>query len=71
MSLVHEALNLTKVQANASKHKSMSHERMLKAEAQLEKEFRELMRMRTKTASTAMASWEVICLRNCDVEPRN
>ncbi len=38
------ALDGTKVQANASKHKAMSHERMLKAEAQLEKEIRELMR---------------------------
>jgi transposase len=38
------ALDGTKVKANASKHKAMSHERMLKAEAQLEKEIRELMR---------------------------
>ena len=38
------ALDGTKVQANASKHKAMSHERMLKAEAQLEKEIRELLR---------------------------
>jgi len=38
------ALDGTKVQANASKHKAMSHERMLKAEAQLEKEIKELMR---------------------------
>ena len=38
------ALDGTKVQANASKHKEMSHERMLKAEAQLEKEIKELMR---------------------------
>jgi hypothetical protein len=32
------------VQANASKHKAMSHERMLKAEKQLEKEINALMR---------------------------
>ncbi|MFM9103669.1 MAG: IS5/IS1182 family transposase, partial [Cyanobium sp.] len=44
VSLGHVALDGTKVQANASKHKAMSHERMLKAEAQREKEIRELMR---------------------------
>jgi len=44
VSLGHVALDGTKVQANASKHKAMSHERMLKAEAQLEKEIRELLR---------------------------
>jgi transposase len=44
VSLGHVALNGTKVQANASKHKALSHERMLKAEAQLEKEIKELMR---------------------------
>jgi hypothetical protein len=38
------ALDGTKLKANASKHKAMSHERMLKAEAQLEKEVEELMR---------------------------
>ena len=43
VSLGHVALDGTKVQANASKHKAMSHERMLKAEAQLEKEIKELM----------------------------
>lgn len=42
--LGHVAPDGTKVQANASKHKAMSHERMLKAEAQLEKEIREMMR---------------------------
>ena len=44
VSLGHVVLDGTKVQANASKHKAMSHERMLKAEAQLEKEIKELMR---------------------------
>jgi transposase len=44
VSLGHVALDGTKVQSNASKHKAMSHERMLKAEAQLEKEIKELMR---------------------------
>jgi hypothetical protein len=44
VSLGHVALDGTKVQANASKHKAMSHERMLKAEAQLEQEIKELMR---------------------------
>jgi hypothetical protein len=37
-------LDGTKVQANASKHKAMSYERMLKAEVQLEKEIRKLRR---------------------------
>jgi transposase len=32
VSLGHVALDGTKVQANASKHKAMSHERMLRAE---------------------------------------
>ena len=44
VSLGHVALDGTKVQANDSKHKAMSQERMLKAEAQLEKEINELMR---------------------------
>ncbi|MEB3352923.1 MAG: IS1182 family transposase [Cyanobacteriota bacterium] len=44
VSLGHVALDGSKVQANASKHKAMSYERMLKAEAQLEKEIRALMR---------------------------
>ena len=44
VSLGHVAQDATKMQADASKHKAMSSERMLKAEAQLEKEIRELMR---------------------------
>ena len=44
VSLGHVALDGTKIQANASKHKAMSHERMLKAEKQLEKEINALMR---------------------------
>ncbi len=36
VSLGHVALDGTKVKANASKHKVMSHERMLQAEMQLE-----------------------------------
>jgi hypothetical protein len=43
VSLGHVAVDDTKVQTNASKHKAMSHERMLEAEAKLEKEIRELM----------------------------
>jgi hypothetical protein len=42
--LSHVALDGTKVQANASKHKAMSHERMLKAEKHLENEINALMR---------------------------
>lgn len=44
VSLGHVALDGTKVQAIASKHKAMSHERMLKAEKKLEKEINALMR---------------------------
>jgi hypothetical protein len=44
VSLGQVALDGTKVKANASMHKAMSHERMLKAEAQLEKEIQELLR---------------------------
>ena len=38
MSLGHVALDGNKVQANASRRRAMSHERMLEAEAQLERE---------------------------------
>ena len=38
------ALDGTKIRANASKHKAMSHERMLKSEKQLEAEMRALLR---------------------------
>jgi transposase len=44
VSLGHVALDGTKVEANASKHKAMSHERMLKAEQELEKEVKALLR---------------------------
>ena len=44
VSLGHVALDGTKVKANASKHKAMSYERMLKAEAELEKEVKGLLR---------------------------
>jgi hypothetical protein len=44
VSLGHVALDGTKVKANASKHKAMSHERMLKSEKQLEAEMRALLR---------------------------
>ncbi|WP_216904687.1 transposase [Synechococcus sp. CCY 9618] len=44
VSLGHVALDGTKVQANASKHKAMSHERMLRAEKELDKEINGLMR---------------------------
>jgi transposase len=44
VSLGHVALDGTKVQANASKHKAMSYERMLRAEKELEKEINALMR---------------------------
>ena len=44
VSLGRVALDGTKVKANASKHKAMSHERMLKTERQLEVEMRALLR---------------------------
>ncbi len=44
VSLGHVALDGTKVRANASKHKAMSHERMLRAEKELEKEINALIR---------------------------
>ncbi len=44
VSLGHVALDGTKVQANASKRKAMSHERMLRTEKELEKEINALMR---------------------------
>jgi transposase len=44
VSLGHVALDGTKLRANASKHKAMSHERMLKSERQLEGEMRALLR---------------------------
>ncbi len=44
VSLGNVALDGTKMKANASKHKAMTHERMLKAEAQLEAEMAALLR---------------------------
>jgi hypothetical protein len=44
VSLGHVALDGTKMQANASKHNAMSHERMLRAEKELEQEINALMR---------------------------
>jgi hypothetical protein len=44
VSLGQVALDGTKIRANASKHKAMSHERMLKSEQQLEAEMRALLR---------------------------
>jgi hypothetical protein len=43
VKLGHVSLDSTKVKANASKHKAMGYERMVKSEAQLEKEIRELL----------------------------
>jgi len=44
VSLCHVALEGTKVQANASKRKAISHERMLRAEKELQKEINALIR---------------------------
>lgn len=43
VKLGHIALDGTKVHANASKHKAMSYERMLKSEQELEREIGELL----------------------------
>ena len=43
VKLGHVSLDSTKVKANASKHKAMSYDRMLKSEIQLEKEIRDLL----------------------------
>lgn len=43
VKLGHVSLDSTKMKANASKHKAMSYERMVKSEAQLEKEIRDLL----------------------------
>ena len=44
VSLGQVSLDGTKIRANASKHKAMSHERMLKSEGQLEGEMRAMLR---------------------------
>jgi hypothetical protein len=44
VKLGHVALDGTKVKANASKHKAMSYERMVKSEAQLREEIDELLK---------------------------
>jgi|SRR5882672_109711 len=49
VKLGHVSLDSTKVKANASKHKAMSYERMVKSEAQLEKEIRELLQNAQET----------------------
>ena len=48
VKLGHVALDGTKVKANASKHKAMSYERMLKSEAQLREEIDELLKKAEK-----------------------
>ena len=70
VSLGHVALDGTKVNANASKHKAMSHERMLRAEKQLAQEINALMRKAEildarRTGATARTSVAVICPMSC------
>ncbi len=57
VKLGHVALDGTKIQANASKHKAMSYERMCDAQRQLEQEVSELLG-KEKVA----AEWLLICL---------
>lgn len=49
VQLGHVALDGTKIKANASKHKAMSYERMVKSEIQLETEIRELLQKAEET----------------------
>jgi transposase len=49
VKLGHVSLDSTKVKANASKHKAMSYDRMIKSEVQLEKEIRELLQSAQET----------------------
>jgi hypothetical protein len=71
VSLGHVALDGTKVKANASKHKAMSHERMLRVEKELEKEINALMRRaeildaQEDQSATERASAAVSCPMNC------
>jgi len=51
VQLGHVSLDGTKVKANASKHKAMSYERMVKAEVQLENEIRDLLKKAEETDS--------------------
>jgi len=44
VSLCHLSLDRSKIRANASKHKAMNHERMLKSEKHLDGEMRVLLR---------------------------
>jgi transposase len=52
VKLGHVSLDSTKVKANASKHKAMSYERMVKSEAELEKEIRELLQQAQEVDET-------------------
>lgn len=52
VKLGHVAIDGTKVQANASKHKAMSYERMLQKERQLEQEVEALLRQAAETDET-------------------
>jgi hypothetical protein len=73
VSLGHVALDGTKVQANASKHKSMSHERMLRAEKELEKEINALMRkaeiLDAQTKAEAARETAIEAAENAGLEP--
>lgn len=53
VSLGHVALDGTKVQASDSKHKAMNHERMLRAEKELDKAINDLIRK----AEILVAAW--------------
>jgi transposase len=61
VSLGHVALAGTNVQANASKRKAMSHERMLRAEKELEKEITALIR-KVEIPMWRAGAWPGRCL---------
>ena len=74
VSLGMVALDGTKIRANASKHKAMSHECMLKSERQLESEMRALLRKAEpieprRTVTTARTSRAARCPRSCSDVP--
>jgi transposase len=74
VSLGQVALDGTKVKANASKHKAMSHARMLKSERQLDAEMRALLRKAEiidaqEDGQYGKATGAMSCLRNCSGVP--
>ena len=57
MKLGHVALDSTKIKANASKHKAMSYERMVKTEAQLTQQIQELLKQAEQVDQEEDRKW--------------